>query len=144
MLLEKYMKPKKRVKKLPELIISKTFEFDSAHFLPNYDGKCKNLHGHRFKLEVSIIGGINNETGMVIDFGDIKAVVEDEIIKIFDHDVINHMLLNPTAENMVIWIWKKLEDKFRLYCIKLYETPNSCCMLTRENVNSMSRWCYED
>jgi len=73
-------------------------KFSAAHYLPNYDGPCANLHGHTFKVEVWLEGEVNPETGMVIDFKDIKAELD-----IFDHKCINDVVhYIPTAENIAI------------------------------------------
>lgn len=129
-------------KKLPKIIVSKSFEFSAAHKLPNYDGKCKNLHGHTFSLEVAVAGEIDEKTGMVIDFKNIKEIVNVEVIASLDHSFINDIIDNPTAENIIIWIWTRLSNKLKLFHLKLYESPTSYCMLRSEEVRSQSRW-YE-
>lgn len=68
--------------------VSKTFEFSAAHILPNHPGKCKNLHGHNYKVEVKLTGPLNEETGMVIDFGDLKETVNHYIDQM-DHSFIS-------------------------------------------------------
>jgi 6-pyruvoyltetrahydropterin/6-carboxytetrahydropterin synthase len=94
--------------------VTKLFEFEAAHHLPNHPGKCKSLHGHTYKLEVEvgyIYDQVSEKTpeqlasGMVIDFGDLKAMVNDIIISKFDHQYLNNLfVVPPTAENMVEWI----------------------------------------
>ena len=106
------------------------FEFDAAHKLPRYSGKCKQLHGHRYKLKVMLAGSVNKETGMVIDFKKIVSIVKSSVIDILDHNFLNNIIKNPTAENTIIWIWKKLETKFKnsdamLKQLQLWETPNA-------------------
>ncbi len=110
--------------------LTKRFTFDSAHKLPNYKGKCKNLHGHTYFLEVTIRGTINDKTGMIMDFSDIEKTVNESVIKKLDHCYINDIIKIPTAENIVQWIWKVLLPKFKeyeveLYKLKLWETPSS-------------------
>ncbi len=109
------------------MIIAKLFEFDAAHKLPNHSGKCKNLHGHTYKLEISVSGKIN-EKGMVIDFHDLDKIVRENVLDILDHSYLNDTIPNPTAENIVLWIWKKLENKIALNKIKLWETQDSCAV----------------
>lgn len=117
--------------------LTKSFTFDSAHFLPNHKGKCSNMHGHTYRLEVTVIrengmlinGG--SDDGMVIDFSDLKAVVEVEVIDKIDHKVLNEVLpFRTTAENMAAHIFSvltyKLQSKgVKVDRIKLWETPDS-------------------
>lgn len=112
------------------MFLTKKFAFGSAHKLPNYKGKCKNLHGHTYFLEVTIRGIINERTGMVMDLGDIEKTVNELVIKKLDHCYINDIIEIPTAENIIHWIWKVLLPKFKkykveLYKLKLWETPTS-------------------
>ncbi|MGL1901680.1 MAG: 6-carboxytetrahydropterin synthase QueD [Fibrobacterales bacterium] len=111
--------------------IAKSFTFDAAHFLPNVpDGhKCKNLHGHTYKVEIELDGPVDSVTGFVMDFGDLKTVVKP-LIDLLDHRFLNDIegLENSTAENLSIWLWNKLEDDLPLlHCISIWETPTSCC-----------------
>ena len=73
--------------------ITKQFSFETGHALYGYDGKCKNVHGHSYKLSVTVIGKPIADTknvkfGMVIDFSDLKAIVKEEIVNVFDHDTV--------------------------------------------------------
>lgn len=109
--------------------MTKSFTFDAAHKLINYDGKCENLHGHTYKLEVSLEGD-PDENGMIIDFTELKKVVEEKVIDVLDHSYINDVIEQSTSENIAVWIWNRLERAFerenaRLYEIKLYETRDS-------------------
>ena len=122
------------------ITVVKTFLFDAAHMLPNYDGLCKNIHGHTYKLEIGVSGSINLHSGMVVDFAQLKQLVQDSICKYLDHTYLNevdqvdfprHM---PTAENMVAWIHAILQAQVEiqteprnrhLQFIRLWETPTS-------------------
>ena len=106
--------------------VTKRFSFDSAHYLPLHRGKCKNLHGHTYILEVTIKGEINSE-GMVIDFGILSALVKETIIEKFDHKNLNDEIINPTAENMAVIFYQIIKNKFPEFevAIKLFETPDS-------------------
>jgi 6-pyruvoyltetrahydropterin/6-carboxytetrahydropterin synthase len=110
--------------------VTKVFTFDSAHNLTEYNGKCENLHGHTYKLEVTV-EGIVNEEGILIDFADLKSIVENEVVKKLDHAYLNDVLgFNTTCENIIVWMWERLEtslrtERYRLYKIKLWETPTS-------------------
>lgn len=107
--------------------IFKEFTFDSAHFLPNVpDGhKCKNMHGHTYRVRFYCKGKVDDYTGWVIDFADIKAVWKP-IEKIVDHKLLNDIpgLENSTAENISIWLWRKMKPNLPLLSkIELWETP---------------------
>lgn len=135
--------------------ITKIFNFETAHVLYNYDGKCKNMHGHSYKLFVTVKGNPikdldHHKNGMVVDFGDIKKIVKEEIVDIWDHAVLvngdsPHKLLGeslesqghkvifcdyqPTCENMLYDIAAKIKSKLpshvQLAYLKLHETENS-------------------
>lgn len=123
--------------------VTKTFTFDAAHHLHCYEGKCKNLHGHTYRLIVTVSGRVN-EIGMVVDFQDLKQAVQRAVKEKVDHRYLNEVLpnMNTTAENMIVWIWEQLEEELenvvphkndpRLEELVLYETPTSYCTLKRE------------
>jgi 6-pyruvoyltetrahydropterin/6-carboxytetrahydropterin synthase len=98
----------------------RVFYFDAAHFLPNYKGKCESPHGHTYRLEVEVEGELGGG-GMVLDFNEIKKVVEREVIEKLDHSSMNDVLPNPTSENITQWIWSKLEGKLPLSRVRLWE-----------------------
>ena len=105
--------------------ITREFTFDAAHKLHNYKGDCKRLHGHTYRLHVTLNGKVD-EDGFIMDFKKIKEIVKDNVLDILDHNYINDIIEQPTAENMCFWIWSKLKPGFKemLYEIKLWETPN--------------------
>ncbi|MDH5718557.1 MAG: 6-carboxytetrahydropterin synthase QueD [Spirochaetia bacterium] len=110
-------------------IIEKDFFFDSAHFLPcvPLEHKCRNLHGHTYKLTVGIKGHIIEETGWIIDFAEIRKIVEP-IVENLDHKLLNSIpgLENPTAEIIAKYIFQKVKEQLiNLYFIKIEETPTS-------------------
>jgi 6-pyruvoyltetrahydropterin/6-carboxytetrahydropterin synthase len=107
------------------MLVTKKFIFNSAHELRNYKGKCKNLHGHTYVLYVAIDGKIDKKSGMVVDFSKIKKVVENKVISVLDHNYINNVIKQPTAENMSVWIWNQIEKYLKVYKIELWETPDS-------------------
>lgn len=109
--------------------IYKRFVFDSAHFLPNVpDGhKCKNIHGHTYRLTVYLEGDLDEELQWVMDFKDLKDVVRP-VIDTLDHRLMNDIegLENPTAERIAVWIWDKIKPNLPLLSkIELNETPTS-------------------
>lgn len=140
---------------MEKIRITKIFSFETGHALYGYDGKCRNVHGHSYKLSVTVIGTPisdrdNVKYGMVIDFGDLKKIVKDEIVDVFDHATVfnkntphvelanelkkrDHKVLlvdyQPTSEMMVIdfaeRIAKYLPNNIQLYSLKLQETDSS-------------------
>lgn len=113
------------------ITVTKIFKFDAAHQLPDYEGKCQNLHGHTWALEVEVVGMRNNPTtypGMVVDFGDLKRIVNELIIDRLDHHYINEVIPGaPTAENMVLWVANELLNAgIGVERLKLWETDTSC------------------
>jgi 6-pyruvoyltetrahydropterin/6-carboxytetrahydropterin synthase len=123
--------------------LTKEFTFDSAHHLHLYEGKCKSLHGHTYRLIVTVSGFVN-EIGICVDFSDIKKIYEETIKQKLDHKYLNEVLppMNTTAENMIVWIWEEIAGKLdelgltalgtRLEELVLYETPTSYATLKRE------------
>ena len=93
------------------MIVLKEFEFDAAHYLPEYNGKCERLHGHTYKLVVKVQGTPDHE-GMVIDFIRLKNIVKENVLVHLDHACINDILPQPSAENISVWVWNKLKDGY--------------------------------
>lgn len=124
------------------MFIVKKFKFDAAHNLVSYKGKCENLHGHTYLLVVVIEGYPDNE-GMIMDFVELKNIVNEEIISILDHSYINEIISQPTAENIAIWIWDRLEERIRrencrLYEIQVWETEESGVIYRGEEIERCS------
>lgn len=110
--------------------VTKSFSFESAHKLPDYDGACSRLHGHSYKLQVTVGGSVDEATGMIIDFTVLKKVVEKEVVSKYDHRYLNDFYENPTAENMVQHIFRELDSRFNkmglfVESVKLWETESS-------------------
>lgn len=121
--------------KQPFVTITSTFRFDSAHFIPEHDKKCKFLHGHSYKLEVSVRRRIDPKTGMVIDFGKLKEIVNRQIVEVLDHGYINNFIEFPSSENIIVWIWQQLSMEVKgLFKLRLYETENNFSELTSKDV----------
>lgn len=111
------------------MLITKTFKFDAAHNLIQYHGKCEKLHGHTYRLDVTVEGVLDEEQ-MVIDFLLLKKVVKARVLDVLDHSYINDHIQQPTAESIAIWIWERLskdlnKDKHHLYEIRVFETETS-------------------
>ena len=116
--------------------IYKEFKFEAAHKLPNVpEGhQCGRLHGHSFKVRVTVSGEVDKDTGWIIDFSDIKSVVKP-IIGRLDHHYLNDIpgLENPTSENLAIWIWEQVKPKLDILSeIFVSETCTSGCTYTGE------------
>jgi 6-pyruvoyltetrahydropterin/6-carboxytetrahydropterin synthase len=135
--------------------ITKQFTFETAHALYGYDGKCRNVHGHSYKLSVTVIGQPITDPnhvkyGMVIDFSDLKKIVNQEIVDQFDHATVfnkntphielaneliqreHHVILvdyQPTTENMIVDFAEKIALRLPkdvvLHSLKLQETESS-------------------
>jgi 6-pyruvoyltetrahydropterin/6-carboxytetrahydropterin synthase len=117
--------------------VFKQFTFDAAHYLPNVPDthKCKNMHGHTYRLKRIVEGDLHPELGWVIDFADIKAAWK-AVEPLVDHQCLNEIpgLENPTAENIAIWFWKKLSLSLPgLSSLELHETPFSGVVLHKED-----------
>lgn len=111
------------------MILIKEFEFDAAHNLINYHGKCERLHGHTYKLVVKLEGTRDHED-MLYDFVELKNLVKEQVLVEFDHHYINYFIQQPTAENIAVYIWNKLaplvkRENVRLYEIEVWETKTS-------------------
>jgi len=113
------------------LSVTKRFEFCYGHRLPYHDGKCSNQHGHNAVLEIEVEGKVIEEgskRGMIVDFGDLKKIVQDKVVERLDHQSLNDSFVNPTAESIVAWIHDRLKDILPgLVRIRFYETPDSYC-----------------
>lgn len=135
--------------------ITKQFTFETGHALYGYDGKCRNVHGHSYKLSVTVIGepitdNTNVKLGMVLDFGDLKKIVKEEVVDPFDHATVfnkntphielakelqdrGHKVIlaeyQPTSENMVIDFANKIKgrlpENIQLHSLKLRETETA-------------------
>ncbi len=116
--------------------ITKQFTFESAHSLPDHDGKCKNHHGHSYVLYVTVTGPIQTsgpQNGMVMDFAHISSIVDREIISQWDHQYLNDILpFVTTAENLAGYIFTTLRDTgLPITKIKLYETAKCFVEVTK-------------
>lgn len=140
---------------MSKIRITKKFNFETGHALYGYDGKCKNVHGHSYKLWVTVIGTPIDDTnnvklGMVIDFTDLKKIVKEEIVDQFDHATVfnkttphvdlakelkergHHVILvnyQPTSENMIVDFAERIKGRLpqgiELFSLKLQETESS-------------------
>ena len=140
--------------------ITKEFKFEMAHALHAYDGLCKNIHGHSYKLWVTVKGKVRNENGhvkdgMVIDFAELKEIVKPEIIDKYDHSLVLHansphasidlsafekvfyLPYQPTSENLVM-------DVATLIQSKMPKRITLCKVILSETATSFAEWNLED
>ncbi len=115
--------------------IRKQFSFEAAHVLPHHTGKCSRLHGHSYRLDVTVEGPLATAgaaTGMVVDFDELSQIVRTTIIDALDHRHLNDIIDNPTSENIVLWIWRRLATPLpQLTELTLWETARACAILRR-------------
>ncbi|MER3427187.1 MAG: 6-carboxytetrahydropterin synthase QueD [Pyrinomonas sp.] len=107
--------------------------FSSAHQLRGYKGKCENLHGHNYKIEIYARGRELDEIGLLVDFGALKEAA-DEVVQYLDHRNINELppfdRLNPSAENLARYILERIaarinDERVQVYKVRCFETPTS-------------------
>jgi len=115
----------------PEVELEMDFRFAAAHRLPRYDGRCRNLHGHNYTLRVSVRGAPDAHSGLLVDFGDLEKTVRAAVLDRCDHADLNALMENPTAENIVVWIWDRLRPALPTLCeLRLWEVEG-CCVAYR-------------
>mgnify|MGYP000851317894 CR=1 FL=1 len=114
-----------------EVTVTGSFEFDVAHYLESHEGKCRGIHGHRYKLEITLGGEIDPDTFMIIDSYKFKEIVNKLVINRLDHGGPEGQTLNdimgctdPTVEFMVGWIFDAIGNSLPVKRIRLWETPN--------------------
>ncbi len=113
------------------MIVRRAFEFESAHRLPEHPGKCRALHGHSYRLVVSVERPVDRRTGLALDFSDLKQLVVRDVVDQLDHRSLNDVVENPTAEHLAVWIWDRLAPGLPgLVEIELHET-RSCSVVYR-------------
>jgi 6-pyruvoyltetrahydropterin/6-carboxytetrahydropterin synthase len=108
--------------------------FSSAHQLRGYKGKCENLHGHNYKIEIFARGSELNNIGLLVDFVELKEAADD-VVRYLDHKNINELPpfdkeLNPSAENLARYILESIasrvsDDRVQVYKVRCFETPTS-------------------
>ena len=118
--------------------VVKRVSFDAAHFLPGYVGKCVNLHGHHWVVELGVSGEVDPDTGMVIDFGELNSFLKEKVIERFDHHLVNDVIENPTAENIagrikLSWdLWREENClAVELAFLRVWETEDSYAEVSR-------------
>jgi 6-pyruvoyltetrahydropterin/6-carboxytetrahydropterin synthase len=115
-------------------VLQKEFKFEAAHRLPLHDGKCARLHGHSWVGVVHVKGseiiGKGPKTGMVMDYGDISAILAPIVETYLDHQFLNETLkgIYPTSEELAHWLYHELKDKISgLVAVEIRETCTASC-----------------
>jgi 6-pyruvoyltetrahydropterin/6-carboxytetrahydropterin synthase len=107
------------------MLLRVEFQFNAAHRLPYYEGPCFNTHGHNYQLVVLVESKVDPKSGMSMDFVKVKQLVREQALDAIDHNDLNQVLDNPTAENVVSWIWERLRPALpELVELRLFETPD--------------------
>ena len=145
---------------MEKIRITKEFKFEMAHALHGYDGLCKNIHGHSYKLRVTVRGNVrqkkgHKKDGMVMDFSVIKDIVKPEVIDKYDHSLalnadsphatidlsafekVHYLPFQPTSENLVLDFVKTIKEKLPSH-VELYKVVLS------ETATSFAEWSLED
>ncbi len=122
----------------PEFTLTKQFKFEAAHQLPAHDGKCQRLHGHSWVGRVIVRGtqlhAAGPKVGMLMDFADIKAVIEPTVDECLDHHYLNDSLrmTNPTSERVAEFLFNVWKEKLPgLVAVEIDETCTSSCRYSR-------------
>jgi 6-pyruvoyltetrahydropterin/6-carboxytetrahydropterin synthase len=112
-------------------------DFSAAHSLPHYPGKCKQLHGHTYKVDIVVDGEKKGDIECVADFSEVKAVVE-EVLELVDHKFLNEIIPYPTSENIALFLKAELEKKLQrsdlgvtLHSIKVWEAKDKWVMVEK-------------
>lgn len=111
--------------------VRRRFRFEAAHRLPRHPGKCRELHGHSYELVVVVERPVERESGLAIDFSEVQQIVCREVVDVLDHRSLNDVIDNPTAEQIVVWIWERLAPPLAgLVELELFETRD-CSVVYR-------------
>ena len=120
------------------------YSFAAGHALREYRGKCENVHGHNYKLEVTLSGAMLNSVGLLMDFADVKAIVK-EIVRRLDHQFLNDLSpfdrLNPSAENLAKYFFDEIKLKLgnsqtRVERVKVWETDSTSATYSDSAINA--------
>lgn len=147
---------------MDKIRLTKSFTFEMAHALEGYNGECKNLHGHSFRLDVTLLGTPlrqpgHPKDGMVMDFKDLKKLVQNQVLNVFDHALVLNestpgaivealkghyekvvlLPFQPTSENMLLL----MADKIRA---DLPGNVELCRLVLHETATSCAEWCADD
>lgn len=113
------------------MLIVREFRFEAAHQLPDHPGRCRNLHGHSYRLKVVCQAPVDGRSGLAIDFGELKRVVHEQVLDLLDHAYLNEILPVPSAEHIAMWAWARLRDAgLPLHEIQVHETE-ACSVIYR-------------
>src|SRR5687768_6620534 len=116
---------------MPSIALIRDFAFEAAHFLPRVPKghKCRRMHGHSYRIKVTLVGPIDPTLGWLVDFAEVDQVVEP-IIRQLDHQVLNEIggLDNPTSELLAVWLWQRIQPGLpALAEVEVAETADARC-----------------
>ncbi len=116
------------------MILRREYRFEASHTLPHHPGRCRGLHGHSYRFVVEVEGRMDPQQGMVMDFGDLDALVNSRVLGRADHRHLNEVLENPTAEWIAVWIFRALKpDLPGLRGVELFEIEGASCLYRGED-----------
>ena len=117
------------------MLVAREILFEAAHQLPDHPGKCRNLHGHRYRMRVVCRAPVDPNTGLAIDFGHLKQLVNERVVDRLDHAYLNEIMPIPSAEHIAIWAWEQLASTdLPLHEIEVQETENSSVIYRGEGI----------
>ncbi len=120
-------------------VLKVTDSFSSAHFLKNYRGKCENVHGHNWRVELEVVGEKIDKTGLLIDFKVLKGILKD-VLGVLDHRLLNEIppfdRCNPSSENIAKVIFEQVKERLpegvRVRSVTVWESDNACATYFEE------------
>jgi 6-pyruvoyltetrahydropterin/6-carboxytetrahydropterin synthase len=121
------------------MIVSKTFEFEAAHWLPRHPGKCRRLHGHSYQVEVKLEGPVEKESQFVLDYADLTALVQPTI-DLWDHRLLNAFVNYSSAENIAAHLAHIIRAKFNPFTNFMHATTNRLSVAVSETRKTWSVW----
>ncbi len=115
------------------MLVSREFTFSAAHHLPSYKGKCEKLHGHTYRVRITVKGEVDKD-GLAFDFAELKEIVGEKVINVLDHSYLNEIIPVASCENIALWVWQKLKGTLPLYEVRVWESDKTFVSL-REGEN---------
>ena len=116
------------------MIVRRSYSFEASHQLFQHPGKCANLHGHSYRFTIEVEGEMDPVQGLVIDFWDLDEIVEGRVLASVDHQHLNEVIENPTAEWIAIWIYRQLKPGLGgLRSVELFEVEGASALYSGEH-----------
>lgn len=116
------------------MLLRRDFRFEAAHTTGTNEA-CQSIHGHSYRLRVTLEGTPDPLTGYMVDFDVVQAIVQEKVLSKVDHSFLNDLIVNPTSENIILWVWQQLEGHLDgLFELALWETLENCIIYRGEPV----------